>query len=143
MSLEEKVIEMSVSKKRRIALGCDLLAIVIYVIGYICTQDGLVLQIYNETEQDISGLYITCGSAEDKQIIPTIRKGQHTKVQYNQDQYSETAVWISYYDKNQEEQTYLLVGYMEKNQAILSRITITNVDDSGVLQIKEKQILDF
>ena len=56
---------------------------------------------------------------------------------------SETAVWISYYDKNQEEQTYLLVGYMEKNQAILSRITITNVDDSGVLQIKEKQILDF
>lgn len=88
-------------------------------------------------------LYITCGSAEDKQIIPTIRKGQHTKVQYNQDQYSETAVWISYYDKNQEEQTYLLVGYMEKNQAILSRITITNVDDSGVLQIKEKQILDF
>lgn len=143
MSLEEKVIEMSVSKKRRIALGCGLLAIAIYVIGYICTRNGLVLQIYNETEQDISGLYITCGSAEDKQIIPTIRKGQHTKVQYNQDQYSETAVWISYYDKNQEEQTYLLVGYMEKNQAILSRITITNVDDSGVLQIKEKQLLDF
>lgn len=44
---------MSAQKKRRIALGCGLLAIAIYVIGYICTRNGLVLQIYNETEQEI------------------------------------------------------------------------------------------
>lgn len=125
------------------------LAIIIVILGGIgfavmkLTQDGFVIKVNNETDQEVSGLYLTYENIISDYIIPPIPSDGTYKVHVEPKEnstnlFDEAALKLEYKDSNGKLHTEYVIGYFEKGYSGRAVVNINSVDGNGKLEVEIK-----
>ncbi|RKL69259.1 hypothetical protein CR203_04315 [Salipaludibacillus neizhouensis] len=104
---------------------------------YIFAQDGFDIKVINETNKEISGIYLTYDHIKSDIIVPSIEQGEVYKLNVNPTEtFVENAMKLQYKDKEEKLHTEYVIGYFEKGYSGKAEITIKSVDENGKLDIE-------
>ncbi|MGJ9386126.1 hypothetical protein [Salipaludibacillus sp. CF4.18] len=104
---------------------------------YIFAQDGFDIKVINQTNKDISGIYLTYDHIKSDIIVPSVEQGEVYKLNVNPTEtFVENAMKLQYKDKEEKLHTEYVIGYFEKGYSGKAEITIKSVDENGKLDIE-------
>ncbi|MEI2467442.1 hypothetical protein AB9M62_00265 [Bacillales bacterium AN1005] len=116
---------------------------IISVIFNILTQKGIDINITNQTNREITGLYVTYNEIKSELRIPSLRPGEKYKLNVSDEKnsnenFSEGALLLEYKDKNGDVQTEYIAGYIQIGFSGYASIKIIDMDKTGKLKMKIK-----
>ncbi|MFB5284478.1 hypothetical protein [Peribacillus sp. Hz7] len=116
---------------------------IIGVVSYILAQDGFDIKVKNQTNKEISGLYLTYDNIKSGIKIPLIASGKDYKFNVNPIEdsakdFDEGAMKLQYKDNEGNLHTEYVIGYFEKGYSGDAVITIKSIDVNGKLDIEIK-----
>ncbi|WP_246140914.1 hypothetical protein [Bacillus marasmi] len=108
--------------------------------GYILAKEGLEIEVKNQTNKEISGLYFTYDKIKSNIKIPSIASGKKYTLNINpnensNDDFNEAALKLEYRDNKGQLHTEHVIGYFEKGYTGEAVITIKSEDKNGKLYI--------
>lgn len=126
-----------------IVLASIIPVTVIFMINYLF-QVGIDIKVKNQTNEEISGLYVTYNEIKSDVKIPTLKPGEKYKLNVSHgknsnDNFSEGALLLEYKDSNGKVHTKYVVGYIERGYSGFANIKITDVDENGKLKMDIKK----
>lgn len=115
----------------------------VIVVFNILTQIGIDIKIKNETNKEISGLYVTYNEIKSDVEIPTLKQGEKYKLNVSHGKnsnknFSEGALLLEYKDKNGQKHTEYLVGYIERGYSGFINIKLSDIDENGKIKMDIK-----
>jgi hypothetical protein len=138
---------MMMSKKNiviKVVIGIFILTVIgIGVSIYsLFSTTGFDIQIVNNLDQPVSGLYITYQNITSDVPIPEIMA--HSKYELNIDpseEFGENSMLLYYFDKDGNKQEERLVGYFEKGYWGTVKVWIQSIDEDGKMELKIEENL--
>jgi len=132
--------------KKKLVLTLLLLlipVILILIIFNIITQEGIDIKLKNQTNQEITGLYVTYNEIKSDVKIPSLKPGERYKLNISDeknsnDNFSEGALLIEYKDKNGDIHTDYIAGYIQIGFSGYASIKIKDIDETGKLKMEIK-----
>jgi hypothetical protein len=126
-----------------------IVSIIVVIIGALgfatlkLAQDGFDIRVENETNKEVSGLYLTYDNIKSDIKIPSIAPGGKFTLNVNpnddsNDDFSEAALKVEYKDNKGNLHTEYVIGYFEKGYSGKSVINIKSVDKDGKLEVEIK-----
>jgi hypothetical protein len=126
-----------------------IVSIIVVIIGALgfatlkLAQDGFDIRVENETNKEVSGLYLTYDNIKSDIKIPSIAPGEKFTLNVNpnddsNDDFSEAALKVEYKDNKGNLHTEYVIGYFEKGYSGKSVINIKSVDKDGKLEVEIK-----
>ena len=102
-----------------------IVSIIVVIIGALgfatlkLAQDGFDIRVENETNKEVSGLYLTYDNIKSDIKIPSIARGEKYTLNVNpnedsNDDFSEAALKVEYKDNKGNLHTEYVIGYFEK-----------------------------
>ncbi|ENQ3077966.1 hypothetical protein [Bacillus multifaciens] len=130
-------------KKFLVAITVMVIGIV-GLVGYVLVQDGFDIKVKNQTNKEVSGLYLTYDNIKSDIKIPLIASGEIYKLNVNPTEnsnkdFDEGAMKLQYKDNEGILHTEYVIGYFEKGYSGNAVITIKSIDDNGKLDIEIKE----
>ncbi|WP_079709599.1 hypothetical protein [Paraliobacillus ryukyuensis] len=126
-------------KKKLIAIiiVCIIIAIPIYRLS----QNGLRIIIKNQTNQEITGLYVTYDNIKSDIMLPSIGAKKEVKCHIDPSKHSfesfdEAEISLQYINNQGKVQTENVIGYFEKGYTGKANIKIKSVDKDGHLEME-------
>lgn len=114
-----------------------------FVAGYYftsLTDRGFTIEIRNETNAEVSGMYLTYYTSSSNIDIPAIPANKKHKLNVNPtEEFSETSMELQYQDKQGRLHSDTVFGYIEKGYSGEAIVTIQSVDEDGKLQIEVEE----
>jgi len=109
----------------------------------IITQEGIDIKIKNQTNYEITGLYVTYNEIKSDVKIPSLKPGEKYKLNVSDaknsnDNFSEGALLLEYKDKNGDIQTGYIAGYIQIGFSGYASIKIKDIDETGKLKMEMK-----
>lgn len=126
-----------------------IVSIIVVIIGSVgfatfrLVQDEFDIRVANETNKEVSGLYLTYDNIKSDIKIPSIVSGEKYVLNVNQNEvsnndFSEDALKLEYKDNKGNLHTEYLIGYFEKGYTGKAVINIKSVDENGKLDVEIK-----
>ncbi|MEH7464356.1 hypothetical protein V7166_20505 [Bacillus thuringiensis] len=117
---------------------------IVGLVGYVLAQDGFDIKVKNQTNKEVSGLYLTYDNIKSDIKIPLIASGEIYKLNVNPTEnsdkdFDEGAMKLQYKDNKGILHTEYVIGYFEKGYSGNAVITIKSIDDNGKLDIEIKE----
>lgn len=117
---------------------------IVGLVGYVLVQDGFDIKVKNQTNKEVSGLYLTYDNIKSDIKIPLIASGEIYKLNVNPTEnsnkdFDEGAMKLQYKDNEGISHTEYVIGYFEKGYSGNAVITIKSIDDNGKLDIEIKE----
>lgn len=107
---------------------------------YIFAQDGFDIKVINQTNKEISGIYLTYEHIKSDIIVPSIESGEVYKLNVNPtEDFAENAMKLQYKDNNRKLHTEYVIGYFEKGYSGNAVITLKSIDNNGKLELEIEQ----
>lgn len=126
--------------KRIIVPAVFILGVIGFLILFL-SREGFDIEIENQAQKDISGLYLTYENIKKDIEIPTIMAGEIEEFQVSvkdnsSDNFQEAALKLIYEDNEGNQQAEYIIGYFEKGYYGEANINILSVDEKGKLEIE-------
>ncbi|WP_235850187.1 hypothetical protein M1D49_14375 [Bacillus sp. PK3-056] len=126
---------------KRIIVPTVFILGVIGILVLFLPREGFDIEIENQANKDISGLYLTYENIKKDIEIPTIMAGEKEEFQVSvkdnsSDNFEEAALKLVYEDNEGNQQTEYIIGYFEKGYYGEAKINILSVDEKGKLEIE-------
>lgn len=126
-----------------------IVSIIVLIIGALCfvtiriAQEGFDIRVENETNKEVSGLYLTYDNIKSDINIPSIASGEKYTLNVNQNEdsnndFSEAALKLEYEDDKGNLHTEYLIGYFEKGYTGKAVVNIKSIDENGKLEVEIK-----
>ncbi|MGM0789784.1 MAG: hypothetical protein ACQEUD_06795 [Bacillota bacterium] len=123
-----------------------IVSIIVVIIGALgfatfkVAQEGFNIRVENETNKEVSGLYLTYDNIESDIKIPSIASGEKYTLNVNPNEnsnhdFSEAALKLEYKDNKGNSHTEYIIGYFEKGYSGQAVIYIESMDESGKLEV--------
>ncbi|MEB1808449.1 MAG: hypothetical protein LPK26_14355 [Bacillaceae bacterium] len=118
-----------------------------FVAGYYFTSlfdRGFKIEIRNDTNAEISGMYLTYYTSIPNVDIPAIGANKKYKLKVNPtEDFSETSMELQYKDKQGRLHQETVFGYIEQGYSGEAIVTIQLIDEEGKLQIEVEEKISF
>lgn len=126
-----------------LVIAAIILGTILIVLFNIFTQVGIDIKIKNETNKEISGLYITYEEIKSNVEIKSLKPGEKVKInirdsKHSSDDFDEAALLLEYKDDNGKVHTEYLVGYMERSYWGFVNVKIKKFNENGRLNMDIK-----
>jgi hypothetical protein len=126
-----------------------IVSIIVVIIGafgfatFKQARDGFDIRLENETDKEVSGLYLTYDNIKSDIKIPSIASDEKYTINVNpiedsNDDFSEAALKLQYKDNKGNLHIEYVIGYFEKGYSGESVINIKSVDEKGELEVEIK-----
>ena len=106
---------------------------------------GIDIRVSNQTDSEISGLYVTYDEIKSDVKIPPLKPKENYILEVSDgknsnENFDEAALLLEYKDKNGKLHREYIVGYIERGYSGFANIKITDIDENGKLKMKIKKI---
>lgn len=124
----------------------SIIVLIIGALGFVTirlAQEGFDIRVENETNKEVSGLYLTYDNIKSDINIPSIASGEKYTLNVNQNEdsnndFSEAALKLEYKDNKGNLHTEYLIGYFEKGYTGKAVVNIKSIDENGKLEVEIK-----
>lgn len=111
--------------------------------GYILAKEGLDIEVKNQTNKEISGIYLTYDNIKSDIKIPSIPSGEKYTLNVNpkedsNEEFDEATLKLEYKDNKGNLHTEYVIGYFEKGYSGRAVINIKSADENGKLEVEIK-----
>jgi len=132
-------------KKKIMLFMIPFITLVTIFIYHFLFHDGIDIKVQNQTDKEISGLYITYDEIKSDVKIPSLKPNEKYKLNVSHsknsnEEFDEGAMVLKYMDKEGKIHTEYISGYIERGYSGFANIKITDVEENGKLKMK---ITDF
>lgn len=119
--------------------------LVIFIINFLF-QVRVDIKVKNQTNKEISGLYITYDEIKSDVKIPTLKPGERYKFNISHggnsnEDFDEAAMVLEYKDKKGNIHTEYIAGYIERGYSGFANIKITGFKENGKLKMDIKEFV--
>ncbi|MGG0174672.1 hypothetical protein [Gottfriedia acidiceleris] len=126
--------------KKILVVIAILITGIVGIIGYFLFQSGFDIKIKNQTNRDVTGIYLTYDHFKTDIKIPTIASHKDYKLNINPSKdVGESTMELQYKDNKGKLHTESVIGYFEGGYSGNILITIKSVDEDGKLKFKIKE----
>ncbi|ODG91060.1 MULTISPECIES: hypothetical protein [Bacillaceae] len=126
--------------KKILVVIAILITGIVGIIGYVHFQSGFDIKIKNQTNKDVTGIYLTYDHVKTDLKIPTIASHKDYKLNINPSKdVGESTMELHYKDNKGKLHTESVIGYFEGGYSGNILITIKSVDEDGKLKFKVKE----
>lgn len=110
---------------------------------YKLAKEGFDITVENETNKEVTGLYLTYDNIKKVIKIPSIASGEKYPLNVNPSEdsnnnFSEDALKLEYKDNRGNLHTEYVIGYFEKGYSGQAVIKIKSIDEKGKLKLEVK-----
>lgn len=108
---------------------------------YKLAKEGFDITVENETNKEVTGLYLTYDNIKKVIKIPSIVSGEKYTLNVNPSEdnnFSEAALKLEYIDNRGNLHTEYVIGYFEKGYSGQAVIKIKSIDEKGKLKLEVK-----
>jgi len=100
-------------------------------------QEGFDITVKNQTNKEISGLYLTYDNITSDLKIPTISPGKEYKFNVTPtEDFGENSMKLHYKDHKGQLHTEYVFGYFEKGYSGDASVILQSIDENGKMQIE-------
>ncbi|MBK5443485.1 MULTISPECIES: hypothetical protein [unclassified Peribacillus] len=100
-------------------------------------QEGFEFTVKNQTNKEITGLYLTYNHINSDIKIPSIQPGEETKLNVTPtEDFGENSMKLQYKDSKGKQHTEYVIGYFEKGYSGGGKITLESINKNGEIQMK-------
>src|SRR5699024_8312982 len=115
---------------------------------FLLMQSGFAVIINNETDVEISNIEITYENIKTNIEVPPIAAGDDAILEIDPEtqateEFDETNIELSYIDKQGETHTEIIFGYYEKGYTGDAKVTITDIDEDGILSLEVEEYVGY
>lgn len=126
---------------KKIIISIVLIIGALGLAAFILVQDGFDIKVENETNKEISGLYLTYDNIKSHIEIPSIASGEKYTLNVNpnensNDDFDEAALKLEYKDNKGNLHTEYVIGYFEKGYSGNALINIKSTDENGKIEVE-------
>ncbi|MET3195653.1 hypothetical protein [Bacillus sp. OAE603] len=126
--------------KKNLVIVAILITGIVGVKGYDLINGGFDIKIKNQSNIDITGLYLTYDNIKSDIKIPSIASHKDYNLDVNPTKdVGESSMVLQYKDNKGELHTKTVIGYFEGGYSGKILITIKSVDEDGKLNLKIKE----
>lgn len=102
---------------------------------------GIDIRVSNQTDNEISGLYVTYDEIKSDVTIPTLKPKENCILEVSDgnnsnENFDEAALLLEYKGKNGRLHREYIVGYIERGYSGFANIKITDMDENGKLKME-------
>jgi len=107
--------------------------------GYFLFHSGFDIKIKNQTNRNVTGIYLTYDDLKSDIKIPKIASHNDYKLNVNPTDVGESSIELQYKDYKGKLHKETVIGYFEDGYSGDVLIAIKSVDDDGKLKFKIKE----
>lgn len=133
---------MKKKKSLFVLVSVSIIPVTIVVfISILLFKVGIDIRLSNQTNNEISGLYITYDEIKSDVKIPTLKPKENYILEVSDgknsnENFDEAALLLEYKDKNGKLHREYIVGYIERGYSGFANIKITDMDENGKLKME-------
>ncbi|KQL39314.1 hypothetical protein AN960_10145 [Bacillus sp. FJAT-25509] len=130
--------------KKTLIVIAILITGIVGIKGYFLFHSGFDIKIKNQTNRNITGIYLTYNNLKSDIKIPKIASNKDYKLNINPSKnVGESSMNLHYKDNKGKLHTKSVIGYFEGGYSGNLLITIKSVDEEGILKFKIKEDISF
>ena len=128
---------MEVNQVKKIIIIILLVGFIGGIFLFFSDHEGFNITVDNQTNTEISGLYLTYDNIKSNIEIPSILSGKEYEFNVNPtEEFGEGSMKLHYKDKKGKLHTEYVFGYIEKGYSGKAIITLKTIDKNGNIQIE-------
>ena len=128
---------MGVNRVKKIIIIILLVGFIGGIFLFFSDREGFDITVDNQTNVEISGLYLTYDNINSDIEIPSISSGKEYEFNVNPtEELGESSIKLHYKDKKGKLHTEYVFGYIEKGYSGDAIITLKTIDKNGKVQIE-------
>lgn len=128
---------MEVNQVKKIIIIILLVGFIGGIFLFFSDHEGFNITVDNQTNTEISGLYLTYDNIKSNIEIPSILSGKEYEFNVNPtEEFGEGSMKLHYKDKKGKLHTEYVFEYIEKGYSGKAIITLKTIDKNGNIQIE-------
>ncbi|WP_175637770.1 hypothetical protein [Metabacillus schmidteae] len=114
---------------------------IVVLFNIVLFKVGIDIRVSNQTDNEISGLYVSYDEIKSEVKIPTLKPKENYILEVSDsknsnENFDEAALLLEYKDKSGKLHREYIVGYIERGYSGFANIKITDKDENGKLKVE-------